>query len=57
MAYTSAHEAARVLALQRWGNTVVRNAVATVVERRDELDEQLLAELRQVTETEADGDA
>jgi hypothetical protein len=56
MAYTSAHEAARALALQRWGNTVVRNAVATVVERRGELDEQLLAELRQVTETEAGDD-
>jgi hypothetical protein len=43
-------EAARALAAARWGNQVVTRAVATVVERRDQLDAALLAELRQVTE-------
>jgi hypothetical protein len=45
---TTAHDAGAVLARQRWGSSVVRSAVATVVERKAELDEALKAELREV---------
>jgi hypothetical protein len=50
-------EAARLLSRARWGNQGLRNAVATVVERQAELDEQLRAELRQVTEAGQDLEA
>lgn len=50
-------EAARSLAHARWGRTVVRSAVATLAERRAELDEALKAELREIADSPADGDA
>jgi hypothetical protein len=50
MADAQASSAARELARARWGDTVLRRAVQTVVERRDQLDESQRAELRQVTE-------
>jgi len=49
--------AARTLAAKRWGSTVVRGAVATLAERRAELDEALRTELRQIAGDPApDGD-
>ena len=48
-------EAARTLAAKRWGSTVVRGAVATLAERRAELDETLRAQLRQIAD-DPDGD-
>jgi len=36
----------------RWGNQVVSRAVATIVERQDELTEAQRADLRQVTDQE-----
>ena len=47
--------AGRDLARARWGDQVVRRAVETVVQRADELDAGLLAELRAVTGAQ-DGD-
>jgi hypothetical protein len=53
-----ASEAGRSLARARWGNSVVRTAVATLAERAAELDEALKAELRQIAGDPArDGDA
>jgi hypothetical protein len=49
-------EAAAVLARARWGDTKVRRAVRTVVERQDELAPDLLAELRAVTGAPVGGD-
>ena len=46
----NASEAARSLNRARWGDTVLRRAVATVLERSDQLDESQRAELRQVAE-------
>lgn len=51
-----AHEAAVALARQRWGNSVVRSAVATLAERRGELDEALRTQLREIAD-DPDGDA
>lgn len=53
----TASEAARDLNRARWGNTVVRSAVATLRQRRGELDEALKAELRQIADEPRDGDA
>ncbi len=53
---TDAHDAGVTLARSRWGNSVVRSAVATVVERKADLDEALKAELREVIADPADGD-
>jgi len=50
-----ASEAGQQLARSRWGNTVVRTAVATLRERSGELDEGLKAELRQIA-GDPDGD-
>jgi hypothetical protein len=46
------HEAARALAVRRWGSTKVDRAAAVVIERYAELGEALRAELHQVTERE-----
>jgi hypothetical protein len=51
-----ASEAGRSLVRARWGNSVVRSAVATLRERSGELDEALKAELRQIAGDPADGD-
>jgi hypothetical protein len=56
MTDAQASEAARLLARARWGDTGLRHAVSVVVERRDELDEALKAQLREVT-GHAPGDA
>jgi hypothetical protein len=48
-------EAGRQLAQARWGDSVLRRAVSMVVQRRDELAPDLLAELRAVT-GDKDGD-
>jgi hypothetical protein len=50
MADPDASEAARSLNRARWGDTVLRRAVATVLERSDQLDESQRAALQQVTE-------
>jgi hypothetical protein len=47
-----ASEAARQLVRARWGNQVVSRAVATIVERQDELTDAQRADLRQVTDQE-----
>jgi hypothetical protein len=43
-----AGEAARDLARARWGDRVLRSAIATLRDRRDELGEPLRAELREI---------
>ena len=48
VARAEASEAARSLARARWGSTVVRSAVATLQERRGELDEVLREQLRAI---------
>ena len=55
MSVPDASEAARSLNRARWGDTVLRRAVATVLERSDQLDESQRAELRQVTEQKGCG--
>jgi hypothetical protein len=55
MADADASEAARTLAQARWGDQRVRAAVALLVERRDELTEPLLADLRSVTDPDVPG--
>ncbi len=52
----AASEAAKDLNRARWGNSVVRSAVATLRQRRGELDEALKAELRQIADEPRDGD-
>jgi hypothetical protein len=50
-------EAARSLARARWGTTALRAAVATLAERRGELDEALKTQLREIAGDPArDGD-
>jgi hypothetical protein len=49
--------AGRELARARWGDSVVRRAAVTVIERRDELAPDLLADLRAaVGAQDGDGD-
>jgi hypothetical protein len=57
MAYSDAHEAARALALQRWGTRALVRAAAVVIERADELPEQLRAQVHEVTEASKDTEA
>lgn len=56
IAHEDATEAGRLLARTRHGNRVVRSAVATLAERRGELDEPLKAQLREIAGDPADGD-
>jgi hypothetical protein len=48
-------EAAKALSRQRWGDQVLRRAVTTVVQRADQLDDGLRAELQAVVSGQ-DGD-
>lgn len=50
MAYSDTHEAARALALQRWGTRGLVRAAEVVIARADELPEQLRAQVHEVTE-------
>jgi hypothetical protein len=52
----AASEHARRAAVARWGDSVVRRAVGVVVERRDELAPDLLAELRAVASQDGASD-
>jgi hypothetical protein len=55
MANTEASEAARLLVRQRWGNRGAVRAAAVVVERADELPEEVRAAVHEATsqDTEA----
>jgi hypothetical protein len=50
------HEAARALALRRWGNTVLVKAINTIAERADQLDEAQRAALRFVIDERKDAE-
>jgi hypothetical protein len=58
MTDAQASEAARSLARARWGATVVGRAVATVIERSEQLDDAQRAALRVIagSDTEAEPD-
>jgi hypothetical protein len=56
MADTKASQAGRELVRTRWGNQVVSRAVSVVVERRDELTDEQLAELAHAIDPARDGD-
>jgi hypothetical protein len=50
-------QAGKALARARWGNSVLRSAIATLAERRGELNEPLKAQLREIAGDPArDGD-
>jgi DnaJ-domain-containing protein 1 len=51
-----AHEAARALALARWGNQAVVRAAQVVLERADELDPVMRAQVHLATADEEDSD-
>jgi hypothetical protein len=53
MANADASEAARELARARWGDAVLRRAVAVVVERSADLDDTQRAELEAAVSKEA----
>jgi hypothetical protein len=53
---SAASEAARRLSEQRWGNTVLSRAVATVVERADRLDTDQVDALAWVVEQRKETD-
>ena len=57
MAYSDAHQAARELARARWGTRGLERAAAVVIERADELPEQLRAQVHEVTEASQDTEA
>jgi hypothetical protein len=49
MAYSDAHEAAKALALQRWGTRGLVRAAAVVVDRASELPEEMRAAVHEAT--------
>jgi hypothetical protein len=49
MAYSDAHEAAKALALQRWGTRALVRAAAVVLDRVDELPEEVRAAVHEAT--------
>lgn len=57
MAYSEAHEAARHLALQRWGTRGLDRAVGVVVQRSAELSPEQVAELEAAIGQETGTDA
>jgi hypothetical protein len=56
MSNADASEVARLAARARWGSRVVSRAVSVVVERRDELDAEQLAQLAAIAGDPRDGD-
>ena len=57
MAYSDSHEAARQLARARWKNRGALRAAAVVVERADELPEEVRAEVHEATGAGQDTEA